>query len=187
MREYTSHDHADRHFQRDRHRGIAVQVGLRLRLRIRNPPKGLSEDTVRFISHKKNEPQWMLDWRLRAFRHWERLGNEEPTWRTLPTPRLTSRTSNTTLRPSRRTMAPRASTTWTPKYSRRSTSSASRSRSRSGCPASPWTRCWTAYPSPPPTRRCWKTRGVIFCPNLRGGAEAPRTGAEVSRLRRAVH
>src|SRR3954447_26473233 len=33
-------------------------------------PLGLSEDTVRFISRKKNEPQWMLDWRLRAYRHW---------------------------------------------------------------------------------------------------------------------
>ena len=31
-------------------------------------PKGLSEETVRFISAKKNEPEWMLDWRLKAFR-----------------------------------------------------------------------------------------------------------------------
>ncbi|MFI5149481.1 MAG: Fe-S cluster assembly protein SufB [Bacteroidia bacterium] len=38
--------------------------------------KGLSEDTVRFISAKKNEPQWMLDARLKAFRHWLTL--EEP-------------------------------------------------------------------------------------------------------------
>ena len=30
-------------------------------------PKGLSEDTVRFISAKKNEPEWMLDWRLEAY------------------------------------------------------------------------------------------------------------------------
>ena len=30
-------------------------------------PKGLSEDTVRFISAKKNEPEWMLEWRLEAF------------------------------------------------------------------------------------------------------------------------
>jgi Fe-S cluster assembly protein SufB len=37
---------------------------------------GLNEDTVRFISAKKNEPQWMLDWRLKAFRHWLTL--EEP-------------------------------------------------------------------------------------------------------------
>ncbi|MFN8926509.1 MAG: Fe-S cluster assembly protein SufB [Rhodospirillales bacterium] len=39
-------------------------------------PKGLNEDTVRFISAKKNEPEWMLEWRLKAFRHW--LTMEEP-------------------------------------------------------------------------------------------------------------
>ena len=33
-------------------------------------PRGLSEETVRFISAKKNEPEWMLDWRLKAYRHW---------------------------------------------------------------------------------------------------------------------
>src|ERR1044072_4902054 len=32
-------------------------------------PKGLSEDTVRFISAKKGEPEWMLEWRLKAYRH----------------------------------------------------------------------------------------------------------------------
>ena len=41
-------------------------------------PKGLSEDTVRFISAKKNEPAWMLEWRLQAYRHW--LTMTEPTW-----------------------------------------------------------------------------------------------------------
>lgn len=41
-------------------------------------PRGLSEDIVRFISAKKNEPQWMLDWRLKAFRHW--LNMKEPQW-----------------------------------------------------------------------------------------------------------
>ncbi len=41
-------------------------------------PKGLNEDTVRFISAKKNEPAWMLEWRLKAFRHW--LTMEEPAW-----------------------------------------------------------------------------------------------------------
>ena len=33
-------------------------------------PKGLTEDTVRFISAKKNEPEWMLEWRLKAYRRW---------------------------------------------------------------------------------------------------------------------
>jgi Fe-S cluster assembly protein SufB len=41
-------------------------------------PKGLDEDTVRFISAKKNEPEWLLEWRLKAFRHW--LTMPEPTW-----------------------------------------------------------------------------------------------------------
>ncbi len=41
-------------------------------------PKGLSEDTVRFISAKKNEPAWMLEYRLKAYRHW--LTMEEPKW-----------------------------------------------------------------------------------------------------------
>ena len=41
-------------------------------------PKGLSEDIVRFISLKKNEPDWMLRWRLDAYRRWLTMG--EPTW-----------------------------------------------------------------------------------------------------------
>jgi len=41
-------------------------------------PKGLSEDIVRFISAKKEEPEWLLDWRLKAYRHW--LTMPEPEW-----------------------------------------------------------------------------------------------------------
>lgn len=41
-------------------------------------PVGLSEETVRLISQKKNEPEWMLEFRLKAFRHWLKL--KEPTW-----------------------------------------------------------------------------------------------------------
>ncbi len=47
-------------------------------------PKGLSEDTVRFISAKKNEPAWMLDWRLKAYRHW--LTMTPPDWAKLNVP-----------------------------------------------------------------------------------------------------
>src|SRR3984885_6788338 len=42
------------------------------------PPIGLSEDTVRYISAKKNEPEWMLNWRLDAYRRW--LTMREPQW-----------------------------------------------------------------------------------------------------------
>ena len=41
-------------------------------------PKGLNEDIVRFISARKHEPEWLLDWRLKAYRHW--LTMTEPTW-----------------------------------------------------------------------------------------------------------
>jgi Fe-S cluster assembly protein SufB len=41
-------------------------------------PKGLNEDIIRFISAKKDEPQWMLDWRLKAFATWQKM--ESPDW-----------------------------------------------------------------------------------------------------------
>jgi len=45
-------------------------------------PKGLNEDIIRFISAKKNEPEYMLEWRLKAYRHWETLekAQAEPKW-----------------------------------------------------------------------------------------------------------
>jgi Fe-S cluster assembly protein SufB len=49
-------------------------------------PPGLSEETVRLISARKNEPQFMLDWRLKAFRHWKTM--EEPTWANVRYPRI---------------------------------------------------------------------------------------------------
>ncbi|WP_156458147.1 Fe-S cluster assembly protein SufB [Devosia epidermidihirudinis] len=49
-------------------------------------PKGLSEDTVRFISAKKNEPQWMLDWRLEAYARW--LTMTEPNWAKVHYPKI---------------------------------------------------------------------------------------------------
>jgi Fe-S cluster assembly protein SufB len=49
-------------------------------------PKGLSEDTVRFISKQKNEPEWMLEWRLGAYRRW--LTMTEPTWARVHYPKI---------------------------------------------------------------------------------------------------
>ncbi|HEY4800727.1 MAG TPA: Fe-S cluster assembly protein SufB [Bacteroidia bacterium] len=52
-----------------------------------NAPKGLSEDIVRFISKKKNEPEWLLEFRLKAYRHW--LTMEEPHhWAHLQFPKI---------------------------------------------------------------------------------------------------
>src|SRR3954466_15433492 len=49
-------------------------------------PKGLNSDIVRFISAKKNEPQWMLDWRRDAFEGW--LAMDEPDWAKVSFPRI---------------------------------------------------------------------------------------------------
>jgi Fe-S cluster assembly protein SufB len=49
-------------------------------------PKGLTDDTIRFISAKKNEPEWMLQWRLEAFQRWKEM--EEPTWAMLHYPKI---------------------------------------------------------------------------------------------------
>ena len=49
-------------------------------------PRGLSEDVVRLISAKKNEPEWLLEWRLKAYRHWLTL--KEPTWANVHYPKI---------------------------------------------------------------------------------------------------
>ncbi len=49
-------------------------------------PKGLNEDIVRFISAKKNEPEWMLEWRLAAFREWQKM--PEPEWAKVHYPKI---------------------------------------------------------------------------------------------------
>src|SRR5580692_3536132 len=73
----------------DRVRQIDVdqyRYGFETLIESEKAPKGLSEDTVRFISAKKNEPAWMLEWRLEAYRRW--LTMTEPTWARVHYPRI---------------------------------------------------------------------------------------------------
>lgn len=49
-------------------------------------PRGLNEDIVRFISEKKGEPEWMLQWRLNSYRHWKTM--TEPTWANIHYPTI---------------------------------------------------------------------------------------------------
>ena len=49
-------------------------------------PKGLSEEIVRMISAKKEEPQWLLDFRLKAYKHWLKM--EHPKWAKLIIPEI---------------------------------------------------------------------------------------------------
>ena len=56
----------------------AYKHGFVTEIETERAPEGLSEDTIRFISAKKEEPDWLLEWRLEAFRHW--LTMKEPVW-----------------------------------------------------------------------------------------------------------
>jgi len=54
------------------------KYGFVTEVEVDKPAKGLTEDTVRYISARKDEPEWMLEWRLDAFRRWKTM--TEPTW-----------------------------------------------------------------------------------------------------------
>jgi Fe-S cluster assembly protein SufB len=56
----------------------AYKYGFVTDIESESAPPGLNEDTVRFISAKKREPEWLLEWRLKAFRDWQKT--EEPHW-----------------------------------------------------------------------------------------------------------
>src|ERR1700730_7954058 len=58
--------------------GEGYKYGFFTDIESEQAPLGLNEGTVRFISAKKKEPQWLLKWRLQAFRHWQKI--EPPEW-----------------------------------------------------------------------------------------------------------
>jgi Fe-S cluster assembly protein SufB len=60
--------------------------GFRTEIEAETAPKGLNEDTIRLISTKKNEPEWLLEFRLKAYRHW--LTMEEPRWPNVKYPKI---------------------------------------------------------------------------------------------------
>ncbi|MCX7977367.1 MAG: Fe-S cluster assembly protein SufB [Bdellovibrionaceae bacterium] len=64
----------------------AYKYGFETLIEMDAAPKGLNEDIIRFISAKKNEPDWLLEYRLRAYRHW--LTMEEPTWALVKYPKI---------------------------------------------------------------------------------------------------
>jgi Fe-S cluster assembly protein SufB len=62
------------------------KYGFETKIESVKAPKGLDERTVRFISKKKGEPGWMLEWRLEAFRRWKTM--TEPTWANVRYPKI---------------------------------------------------------------------------------------------------
>jgi len=62
------------------------KYGFETRIESIKAPKGLDESTVRFISAKKGEPEWLLTWRLEAFQRWKAM--TEPTWARVHYPKI---------------------------------------------------------------------------------------------------
>ena len=120
-------------------------------------PKGLSEDIIRFISAKKDEPDWLLEWRLKAYRHWLTMERADLGARQVPGDRLPGRLL--LLRAEgegRRPEKPRRGRSGALEDIREARHSAARAgdarrRGRS-------TRCSTAFPSRPPSRASSKSR-----------------------------
>src|SRR3981081_3121795 len=64
----------------------AYNAGFATEIESESSPAGVSEDVVRLISSKKSEPEWLLEWRLKAFRHWTTM--TEPTWENVHYPAI---------------------------------------------------------------------------------------------------
>ena len=62
------------------------KYGFTTEIESERAPKGLNEDTVRYISARKDEPQWLLDWRLEAYHRW--LQMDEPSWARVNYPKI---------------------------------------------------------------------------------------------------
>jgi Fe-S cluster assembly protein SufB len=70
--EMTEEEQIDNHLKQDYEAGFVTDVEAE------TLPPGLNEDVIRFISNKKNEPEWLLEWRLKAYKIW--LEMDEPDW-----------------------------------------------------------------------------------------------------------
>ena len=150
-------------------------------------PKGLNEDDhPAHLAMKKDEPDFMLDWRLEAFRHWLKM--EEPRWANVhyPPHRLPGH---------RLLLGPQAEEDGPEEPGRGGSGAAAdlrearhpARRSRSCWRAWRWTRSSTASRWRPPTRRSSATLGVIFCSFSEAVREHPELVREVPGLGGAVH
>ena len=152
-------------------------------------PKGLSEDTVRFISAKKNEPEWMLAWRLDAYKRW--LTMREPNWaqgRIRPD-RLPEHLLLFGAEEEGRAEVARRDRSGNSAHLREARHSAARARGAARHPgsrtdgasaegeggngASRSTRCSIRFRSPPPSRRSWKRPACCSCRSRKRSAKHP--------------
>ena len=118
-------------------------------------PKGLNEDIIRLISTKKNEPEFMLEWRLKAYRQWLKLAKTEaePKWANIKYGPIDYQDISLLLPPRNpRKTGRRVWMKWTPRSFAPTKSLASHCLSRSGWQGWRWTQCSTVSRWPPRLR-----------------------------------
>ena len=130
-------------------------------------PPGLNEEIIRFISAKKNEPEFMLEWRLKAYRHWAKLekSEAEPKWAWCIIRPSTTRRSVIIRRRNRRRTDQRVWKRSILSCSRCTRSSVFPSKNRNLWPASPSMRCSIAFRSQRRSRESspsWASFSVLF-------------------------
>ena len=141
-------------------------------------PKGLSEDIIRLISAKKREPDWLLDWRLKAYRGWLKM-TEPHSWPNIKYTPVDYQSISYYAAP--RTTKPLGSLDEAdPKLLETYRSSASRSPSRSSSRAWRWMPSSTRSPSAPPTRPSWPSRGSSSAPSARRCRSTPSWCGSIS-------
>ena len=117
-------------------------------------PPGLDEDVIRFISRKKGEPAFLLEWRLKAYRHW--LTMTEPNWAHVHYPPIDYQAISYYSAPKSKKDAPQEPGRGRSRSCSRPTkSSAFRCTSAPAWPVLRSMRCSTACRSRPPSRRSW--------------------------------
>jgi len=62
--------------------------GFELDIDSETAPKGINPDIIKFISKKKNEPEWMYEWRMKAYDHWIKKEDNEPSWANIKYPKI---------------------------------------------------------------------------------------------------
>ena len=124
-------------------------------------PKGLTEDTIRLISSRKQEPEWLLEWRLKAFAAWRKM--EEPHWAKVWHAPIDYQDIHYYAAPKKK-LGPKSLDEVDPELlatyeklgiplKERAILAGVEPGESPGKVMSPWTRCSTAFRSPPPSAR----------------------------------
>ena len=117
-------------------------------------PPGLDENIIRFISAKKREPEFMLEWRLKAYRAWR--GMQEPDWAHVHYPPIDFDSIVYYSAPKSLADGPKSLDEVDPELLRTYEKLGIPLHEQQMLPVSPSTRCSTVYPSPPRSRKSWR-------------------------------